>query len=198
MKSLKNYIARWTSVPNPDITSYEHFTEEHRSYIKIVSNTLYRHKTLELRYTTYDMRGGKDKMYQRHHPDVMVLSDGEDHPYLYGRILDLFHVEVINNGPNSLLGEDTPAMLQMAWIRWFKLDTSRGESGFHSLQYPTISFYKGDEPDAFGFIHPDEIIRAVHLIPSFRFGHTGEYLGSPSEGRPKGEVDDWRYFKVNM
>lgn len=198
VKRLKNYIARWTLLPDPDITSYEHFTEEHRRHIKIISDTLYRHKTLELTYTTYDMQDGKDKIYQRRYPDVMVLSDDEEHPYLYGRILDFFHVTVMNNGPNSLLPKDEHATLHMAWVRWYKHDTSLGPSGFTSLRYPTVSFYKGNEPDAFGFIHPDEIIRAAHLIPSFKSGSTVEYLAGPSKGRPEGEVSDWKYFNVNM
>ena len=55
IKKLKNYILWWTSRPDPEITSYDHFTDEHRSHVKVVSGTLYRHKTLQLSYTTYDM-----------------------------------------------------------------------------------------------------------------------------------------------
>jgi hypothetical protein len=86
----------------------------------------------------------------------------------------------------------------MAWVQWLKVDTSQGVSGFHSLRYPTVSFYKRSEPEAFGFIHPDEIIRAVHLIPSFRSGHTTEYLGVPSKRHAEGEISDWKHFHVNM
>jgi hypothetical protein len=185
-------------VPDPEITSYEHFTDDHRSHIKIVSNTLYRHKSLELTYTTYDMREDKDRVYQRRYPDIMVLSDDEEHPYLYGRILGLFHVNAMNDGPDTLLPGGQTAMLQMAWVRWFRLDTSEGQSGFQSLRYPIVSFYQSSEPDAFGFIHPDEIVRAVHLIPRFRSGHTEEYLAVPSGGRPEGETSDWRQFSINM
>lgn len=175
MRKLKDYLLRWTSMPNPNITSYDQFTEADRSHITVVSNTIYRHKSLHLKYTTYDMLEGQDKIYQRRYPDVMVLSDDQEHPYMYGRILDLFHVKVRNTGPNSLLlHEDEAPIVQMAWVRWFKSD---GPSGFHSLRYPSISFYKGHEPDAFGFIHPDNIIRAVHLIPSFGSGQTKEYVG---------------------
>jgi hypothetical protein len=198
VKKLKNYIARWTLMTDPSITAYEHFTEDHRHHIKIKSDTLYRHKSLELAYTTYDMQEDRDKIYTRQYPDIMALSDDEEHPYLYGRVLDLFHVEVTNDGPNSLLPNKEVATLQMAWIRWFELDTSQGASGFHSLRYPTVSFYESGEPDAFGFIHPDEIIRAVHLIPSFKSGHTTGYLNAPSKGRPEGEISDWKHFNVNM
>lgn len=144
------------------------------------------------------MQEDKDKVYQRHYPDIMVSSDDMEHPYLYGRVLDLFHVNVMNNGPKSLLPKDESAILQMAWVRWFKLDTSQGPSGFHSLRYPMVSFCDSSEPDAFGFIHPDEIIRAAHLIPSFKSGRTVEYLNTPSKGRPEGETSDWSQFNVNM
>jgi len=199
MKKLKNYILRWTSKPDPNITSYAHFTDEHRRHIKIISDTIYRHKTLQLTYTTYDMQEGRDRIYQRRYPDVMVLSDDEEHPHLYGRVLDFFHVNVTNDSPDTLLPSDSnPAVLQMAWVRWFKLNTSPGPSGFRSLRYPSVSFYEAQEADAFGFIHPDEIIRAVHLIPAFKLGRTGDYLTNPSKGRPEAEVDDWRAFNVNM
>jgi len=163
-----------------------------------VSGTLYRHKTLQLSYTTYDMQEGQDRIYQRRYPDVMVLSDDEEHPYLYGRVLDFFHVNVKNNSPSTLLPNDNTAMLQMAWVRWFKLNRPPGPSGFCSLRYPSVSFYECHEPDAFGFIHPDEIVRAVHLIPAFKLGRTDEYLSTPSKGRPEAEKDDWRAFHVNM
>ena len=199
MKNLKNYVLRWTSRPDPNITSYAHFTDEHRQQIKIVSDTIYRHKTLQLMYTTYDMQEDHDRIYQRLHPDIMVLSDDEEHPYLYGRVLDFFHVNATNNCPDTLLpsGSD-PAILQMAWVRWFTLNTPPGPSGFRSLRYPSVSFCEAQEVDAFGFIHPDEIVRAVHLIPTFKLGRTGRYLGTPSNGRPEAEEDDWRAFNVNM
>ena len=163
-----------------------------------MSNTLYRHKTLELTYTTYDMQEGKDKLYQRKFPDIMVLSDDQEHPYLYGRVLDLFHIEVMNDGVNSLLPMGEIVTLPMAWVRWFRLDTSLGPCGFQSLRYPTVSFHEGHEPDAFGFIHPDEVIRSAHLIPHFRSGLTAEYLNVPSMGRPEGEAMDWKRFTINM
>jgi hypothetical protein len=198
-KKLKNYILRWTSTPNPNITSYDHFTDQDRRHITIVSDAIYQHKTLHLKYTAYDMLGDEDKIYQCCYPDVMVLSDDEEHPYMYARILNLFHVNATNTGPNTFLEHHgNGAMLQMAWVRWFKLDRDPGPSGFHSLRYPSVSFYESHSPDAFGFIHPDEIVRAVHLIPRFKFGQTGEYLVGPSMARPEAEDEDWKHFNVNM
>jgi len=185
-------------MPDPCITSYEDFTDEHRHHARVVSDMLYRHKTLQLTYTTYDMHEDQDRVYQRQYPDVMVLSDDKEHPYLYGRVLGFFHINAMNTGPNTLLLDNGVAVLQMAWVHWFKLDTPQGPSGFHSLCYPSVSFCESTEPDAFGLIHPDEILRAVHLIPAFKLGRTVEYLSSPSEGHPESEHDNWKHFNVNM
>lgn len=200
-RMLRNYILRWTSALSSDITSYDCFTDDERACVGIQNNTLYHHKTLRLRYTTYDMQDGEDKMYQRLHPDVMVLSDSNEHPYLYGRVLDIFHANVRNSAGNSLLtGESSTARLEMVWVRWFRVDGPGpdGLQGFHKLRYPSVSFCNAEQPDAFGLIHPDEIIRMVHLIPRFKLLRTAEYLAGPSAVRPKGEEDDWRGFSINM
>ena len=186
-------------MPNPNIVSYDQFTEEDRSHIRIISNTIYQHKSLHLNYTTYDMLDSQDKVYQRRYPDVMVLSDDKEHPYMYGRVVNLFHTQVVNEGPNALpLSSDNIVMVQMAWVRWFKLDDQPGPQGFSCLRYPSVSFYEGHHSDAFSFIHPDEIIRAVHLIPRFSHGQTAEYINVPTKARPDSDDQDWKHFSVNM
>ena len=200
-KMLRNYILRWTSSLDPDITSYDCFTDNDRAHVSIQGNTLYRHRTLKLRYTTYDMRDGEDKMYQRLHPDIMVLSDSNKHPYLYGRVLDIFHTNVGNSASNSILTSgNCTARLEMVWVRWFRVEGPGPDrqQGFHTLRCPSVTFCRAEEPDAFGLIHPDEIVRMVHLIPRFKLLRTDEYLAGPSAARPKGEEDDWRGFSVNM
>lgn len=182
----------------PEVTCYDHFSDEQRDHIAIVSNTLYYHKTLQLKYTTYDMQEDKDTMHQCKYPGIMVLSDDEEHPYLYGSVIDIFHVNVRNSGPSTLLTDGSDATLPMVWVRWFKHDDAQGQPGFHSLRYPSVSFCNSNEPDAFGLLHPDEIIRTVHLIPQFGLGRTNQYLSVPSKGRPEAETSDWKHFNINM
>ena len=143
------------------------------------------------------MQKSEVKIYQRNYPDVMVLSNDNEHPYLYGHIIDIYHVDVRNNASNTILDGDT-ARLEVVWIQWFKPEVPDGPAGFHSLRNPSVTFYPTDDPDAFGFIHPDEILREVHLIPNFKFGRTERYLMGPSDGRPEGEADDWISFSINM
>jgi hypothetical protein len=197
VKKLKNYLLRWTSINNPNITSYEQFNEADRCHIRIESNTIYQQKTLHLQYTTYDMQEGCDKVYKRNFPDVMLISDDTDHPYMYARIIGLFHAQVTNTSSNALVNEEA-AIVQMAWVRWFKLDGLSTGAGFKGLRYPSVSFYDRSHPDAFGFIHPDEIIRAAHLIPRFTAGQTLEYMPSMSEAGSDGNIMEWKHFNVNV
>ncbi|KIK32955.1 hypothetical protein CY34DRAFT_48765, partial [Suillus luteus UH-Slu-Lm8-n1] len=52
-------------------------------------------------------------------------------------------------------------------------------------------------PDSFGFVDPDQVIRAVHLIPAFEYGRTDTRL-APSFVRPVEDHDrDFLYFYIN-
>ena len=63
---------------------------------------------------------------------------------------------------------------------------------------PWVVFLPSNDVSAFGFLDPDEVIRASHLIPAFRYGPTEEFLSGESFGRAPGELDDYRYFYINM
>ncbi|KAF8151063.1 hypothetical protein BJ912DRAFT_1071771 [Pholiota molesta] len=150
------------------------FSEVERNRIFIVNERLYRHKVMRINYTTYDVRLGQDSINARNHADIMTLSrNDEDHPFEYGRI---------KGGP---VGE----MVQR--------DTSY-QAGFEKKRLHRLQFLPSHDPAAFGFLDPDEVIRAAHLIPAFRYGPTEELLRGESLGRAPGELDDWEYFYVNM
>ncbi|KAJ6523907.1 hypothetical protein DFH09DRAFT_1372332 [Mycena vulgaris] len=53
------------------------------------------------------------------------------------------------------------------------------------------------EPDAYGFVDPDEVIRGSHLIPVFAHGPT-DPLPYTSLARKGDKFDDWRYHYVNF
>jgi len=73
--------------------------------------------------------------------------------------------------------------------------------GWKICRLPKIGFVP-DHPDAgspaFGFLDPAQVIRGVHLIPSFMEELTGNLLG-PSSARLEHEGDlDWLCYYVNM
>lgn len=165
---LRRYAVRWTTKPNQDVESYGDYTNDNLSYVTIVRNMLYRHKKLNIKYHTYDMQDAEDIIYTKNHPGIMVFSSDTEHPYLYGRVLDLFHIDVANNGPNTLFSDGSAGRLDMVWVHWYELDQHQEPSGFSSLRYPSISLCKNTDAFAHGLVHPDEIVRRVHLIPNFK------------------------------
>ena len=127
---------------------------------------------------------------------MLLSSDSEaSHPYTYARIIRLFHLRVAYNGPGRSCQDYT--RMDVAWIRWFHYDLNRKFS-FTAKWLPQLRFAHYSEPDSFGFIDPDLIIRAAHIIPRFSQGSTTSYL-PPSLARPKSCMDeDFRFYYANM
>jgi hypothetical protein len=55
-----------------------------------------------------------------------------------------------------------------------------------------------DDPDAFGFLEPDVVIRGAHLVPKFSLGETAEFLGPSFVRQEEDSDEDWQGFYVNM
>lgn len=64
---------------------------------------------------------------------------------------------------------------------------------------PKVAFVDESDPDSFGFLDPDQVIRGAHLIPAFSAGRGISSLSlGKSLGRPDGELDDWESYYVGM
>jgi len=153
-------------------------------------------------YTSYDLRRRQDVINPNSHPDVMVLSceDGEGvHPFWYARVIKVFHLLVLHSG-SSPQAEDIPMepkRMDVLWVRWFGLNVD-SQGGWSKKHLHGVSFIPWDEPAAFGFLDPAQVIRGVHLIPNFLRGRTDSRL-PPSIARPVDDRDeDWECFYVNF
>jgi hypothetical protein len=174
------------------------FTPEELSTVCFHGNQLYRHKVIRINYTTYDIRRSQDSLNPRAQADFMCLSheDG-DFPYWFGRIVGIFHADVVHLGPASK--SPMSQHMEFLWVRWFGRDLS-WRSGFKAKRLHRIGFVPGDDSDteAFGFLDPKEVIRAIHLVPTFAHGRTDQLL-MPSTIRPlTSNNEDWCLFYVNM
>jgi hypothetical protein len=196
MPHLKDHLlARLSGQP---YDGDEHtFTDTERAGIQFVNNRFYRHKVLRVNYTTYDMRRAQDSINPRTHADIMVLSheddpDGDVHPYWYARVIGIFHFIVRHVGSKS-----EPQRMDVLWVRWFGRDLT-APGGFQKRCLHRIGFLESDDVNAFGFLDPKEVVRAVHLIPCFADGRTSNLLG-PSIARHSSDHDwDWIYYYVSM
>ncbi|KAJ7117673.1 hypothetical protein C8R44DRAFT_578842, partial [Mycena epipterygia] len=176
------------------------FTEDERSKIILRIDPIYLHKILRINYTTYDVRRGQDSLNPRTHSDVMFLSPEGDtsHLFSYAQIIRVFHAEVLRTVPGA---SSTPQRMEFLWVQRYRLDpTWRG--GFKRKRLHRLEFLPADDPDAFGFLNPDEVIRGAHLIPTFSRDTTTELLSAESIGRlpREGLCDgkDWKSYYVNF
>jgi hypothetical protein len=137
------------------------------------------------------------------HGDIMVLSpeNEEDnrnpHPYWYARILGIYHINVRHLGPQSKTIE--PRRMEFLFVQWFGRDLTP-KPGWKSKHLLRLGFVPGNDETAFGFLDPTQVIRAIHLIPAFAWGHVNKYLpGRSVIARGLQEPDDdWQLYYVNM
>lgn len=202
LQKLKNHILGRLLPAHETIDTGEEFTQAQRNALAIINGRIYRHKVLRINYTTYDLRRAQDSLNPRTHSDIMVLSHEDlekdlenPHPYWYARVIGIFHVDIRYNGPE--IANQQPKRIDFLWVRWFARH-SRSKYGWAARRLPRVGFYPRGDPNAFGFINPDDVIRAVHLIPAFRYGRTTELL-PPSIARHESDNDeDWDWYYVNM
>lgn len=170
-------------------------------------NRMYTHNILRVNYTTYDVRRAQDTINPKTtHCNAIFLAedDGDDpnamdsHPFLYGRILGIYHVNVVYSGPGML--DYKPRRVEFLWVRWYEHLEDSGSWAACTLDrlcFPPIS-----KDGAFGFVDPADVVRGCHVIPRFATG-----LRWPKDqNRPamrsikvlKGrDEDDWKEYCVN-
>lgn len=105
------------------------------------------------------------------HPDSSEAADR--HPFVYGRILSIFHVNVVYNGPGMI--DYNPRRFNVLWVRWYDLDNpplgkskaikAKVSSRLDRLVLPPLA----EEP-AIGFLDPGAVLRGCHIIPAFAEG----------------------------
>jgi hypothetical protein len=195
MPRLKDHILY--RLQKLDISHCDHtFTDEEHNSVIIPNNIVYSVQTMQVYYTTYDLRREHDTINPRTHADVMVVS-GETaptHPYWYARILGIYHMETwLNNGSPPV-----KQRLEVLWVRWLA-PLRNHKSGIKDARLPKVAFVDESDPDAFGFLDPRQVVRGAHLIPAFASERgTSSLRYGQSLARPGGEEDDWEEHYVGM
>ncbi|EEB88999.1 hypothetical protein MPER_12958, partial [Moniliophthora perniciosa FA553] len=171
--------------------------------ITFTNDTIFRHRSIKINYMAYDQRCLRDSVLPRTHADIMMLSGNDSHPYLYGRVIGVYHATVMDVGVP--LWERKPVDVDFLYVRWYKLATPSWS--WSDKRLPKLQFVHCTDPDAFGFVDPADVIRGVHIIPSFNEGATDEFLPPDSNARVmevyvngewQVETSDWCYYYVNI
>jgi hypothetical protein len=159
---------------------------------------MYRHNLLRVNYTTYDVRRAQDTLNPRtDHRDIMLLSINQDmvHEYRYARIIGIFHINAMYSGPQRR-GDYNTHPLQFLWVRWFEVvDAATVGHGWSSHGLDMLRFTRIDQPGAFGFVNPIDVLRACHIVP--RFLHGRRHTDRKGLSVCARDADDWTNYFVN-
>ena len=60
--------------------------------------------------------------------------------------------------------------MEFLWVHWYELDTLDLLGGWGSNRLDQLQFFSMDKEDTFGFLDPNNILRAAHVIPAFKAG----------------------------
>lgn len=117
---------------------------------------------------------------------------------LYARVITIFRVVAYCAGDDLEDGDDTePELTHVLWVRCFDLDT-RAPGGFNARCLPRVGWAALDG-DAFGFVAPDQVLRAAHLKPAFAHSQSDAALPGHNVAYREDEDDvDWNYHYVGM
>lgn len=142
--------------------------------------------------------GSRDTINPRTaHRDIMLLADCEDdadHPYLYARVIGIFHANIVYTGSQYRV-DYRPRRLEFLWVRWYEFDSKAAMGGWGSSTLNQLHFPPMSDESSFGFLNPADVIRGCHFVPMFRHGmHYTDGKGlSPSAMDSK----DWSNYYLN-
>lgn len=176
------------SHPEPDAAS-----------ILFKNDRMYRHNLARFNYTTYDVRRAQDVINPNTpHCNIMLLAgdsegryDETQHPFLYARVLGIYHVNVVYTGTGSL--DYAARRIEFLWVRWFKPTGS--PVNWRDMRLDSISFPPMAHEDSFGFVNPSDVLRGCHIIPAFVSGNV--HSDSIGLSRCANDSRDYHRYYVN-
>ncbi|KAG2045967.1 hypothetical protein BDR06DRAFT_1040545 [Suillus hirtellus] len=132
------------------------------------------------------------------HCNIMLLghasedsnATSEQHPYLYARILGVYHVNVTYIGPGIIRYHSH--RIDFLWVRWYQY-VDEGSSQCPSLD--RVCFPPMAELDAFGFVDPNDILRCCHAIP--QFSQHLRHLDGKGVSHCAQDQLDWKFYYIN-
>ncbi|CAE6402750.1 unnamed protein product [Rhizoctonia solani] len=156
------------------------FNEEEILGIRFHQDRMYRHKTLRINYTSYDVLRQQDLLNpSTSNRFILLPAQSEDgstppHPFIYAKVLGIYHAKVS-------YGNVVPRREDFVHVRWLYYNTDEArQGGWDECRLDHIGYEQcytdQDLLDSFDFVHPSDIIRAVHLIPDFQSGSSGTLL----------------------
>ena len=151
---------------------------------------------MHVNYTTYDVRRDYDIIHPRR-SNIMMFDPGrtatstEAPAFCYAKVLSIFHANVFYMGQDNR--DLHPRRIEFLWVQWYELKKvgSWVPQRLDELYFPSAS-----NNDSFGFLDPAYVLRACHIILSFRNDRVF-FEGQAGFSRSADDKNDWKVYFVN-
>ena len=200
LEELRNLQGEASGPKSLNLGLNEHTKQLALNSIIIKDNRMYIHKLARFYNTTYDVRRSEDVINPKtSHCDIMLLSDPQarndlpTHPFLYARVLGIYHVNVVYSGPGMLNYE--VMRFDFLWVRWFQVSTNPANAGWEASRLDRVSFPPMAQTDAFDFVNPEHVLRSCYLSPVFSEGKRHQDGRGLSKIAKDGQ--EWKGYYVN-
>jgi hypothetical protein len=166
---------------------------------------MYKHQVMRKNFTSYDVHRDEDivRAGTREQSNIMVLAPESaniratghesQHPFWYARVLGIYHVNVIYVGEGNT--DYLPRRLEFLWVRWYELEDY--DAGWSRRRLDHVSFPPLTDEHSFGFLNPDDVLRACHVIPLFQQGSACERGPGLSCCDQDHDHEDWKLYAIN-
>jgi hypothetical protein len=206
-KSLdRDPLTSTIDVPEAGLSTRESAPDQsEREFVFFKDERMYKHELIRINYTTYDVRRSQDVVNPNtSHRDIMLLANFDDaepdsesipasHPFLYARVLGIYHVNVIYTGPGMI--DYRPRRLDFLWVRHFQCGSGSLAGSWEDCVLDHVCFPPMATDGAFGFVDPGDVLRGSHIIPAFKLGKVRQDQVGLS--LCASDSQDWRGYSVN-
>ena len=195
---LREYrtVGSYSGLSSKDMRLFSNKTQPNQDLIYFKSDWIYLHKLARFQYMTYNIQRDQDVINPlMPHWDIVMLAtteDDQDHPFLYIHILSIYHTNIIYTGDNSKNYE--ARWFEFLWVRWYQYQGPSVQWSGSKLDL--VSFPPITSEGAFGFVDPDNVLCACHMILVFSGGK--KHLDGIGLSCCACDGLDWSQYYVNQ
>jgi hypothetical protein len=112
-------------------------------------------------------------------------------PYAYGRVLGIFHANVICTGNGQV--DSNPRRIDFLWVRWYLFKPATSPFRMDKVEFPPLF-----KPNSTSFVDPVNVVRACHLIPDFVRGKRYSVPNKHGTSKNADDGNDWKAYYINQ
>ncbi|RXW15845.1 hypothetical protein EST38_g10003, partial [Candolleomyces aberdarensis] len=200
IRNLKQHLLpRFVAAVEPDLDAQqlsELIQAQEWANIILKDNRFYSHKIMRIKYTIYNTRRDEDIIHlDTDRCNVMLLNPeysrgSSSHPFRYAKVIGILHAQVGYVGSIGRHGktyEYRPT--EFLWVRWYRVCPAA------DLELDKAELLPLSDPESLGFIDPNEVLRACHMIPCFKNGK--RYPDGKGMSEVAGDGTDWNLYFIN-